>query len=85
MRENGYYWVKEFGHLDWCVAEFSNDYPRGIGWGMNNEYFEAAYFHEINPQRILTPDEQAERGEDDRLQAKCDAEHHEYINELNGE
>mgnify|MGYP003640489067 CR=1 FL=1 len=59
MRENGHYWVKEFAHLDWCVAEFSNDYPWGGGWGFNNTHLEDKDFHEINPQRILTPDEKA--------------------------
>ena len=64
MRENGYYWVKLGGDSDgWVTAEYEGHCNR---WSFINQWGEKydgddSHFHEINPQRILTPDEQAEK------------------------
>lgn len=56
MRENGYYWVK----LD-SDSKFEPAFKQGKYWLVmgDNDYYEDKDFHEINPQRILTPDEMA--------------------------
>ena len=55
MRENGYYWVK----LDVNCA-FEPAFKQGKYWLVMGvtDCHEDSDFHEINPQRILTPDEQ---------------------------
>ena len=56
MRENGYYWVKFF-----CEGAFEPAFNNGEYWLVlgNGEHYDECVFHEINPNRILTPDEKA--------------------------
>ena len=56
MRENGNYWVKPQVTSKWEVADSVDGYWWRVGdcYGANDSCFD-----EINPQRILTPDEKA--------------------------
>ncbi len=58
MRESGYYWVKLSKGGNWIIKKYNAalDKLSGDGW---SESFRGSDFHEINPNRILTPDEMA--------------------------
>ena len=59
MRENGYYWVKYQEQSNWTVARFAKGEDKDYEFSCDIAYYSESDLHEINPQRILTPDEQA--------------------------
>ena len=58
MRESGCYWVKLSKGGKWIIKKYNAalDKLSGDGW---SEHFKESDFYEINPNRILTPDEMA--------------------------
>ena len=78
-RENGHYWVKprhDYGKPE--VAEFIAG-----EWWIYGECLGSCdgCFYEINPTRILTPDEQEEKELNEALQSKADMAHQEYLDD----
>lgn len=55
-RKSGFYWVKFNENSDWCVFEYCAKYKIWISPGFDGS-FDDKHIHEINPNRIMSPDE----------------------------
>ena len=54
-RKSGSYWIKVFGQTNWRVAEYDEKSKRWQVCGY--EYAANDYIAQINPNRIMSPDE----------------------------
>lgn len=55
MLTDGYYWLKMFANSSWDLCEYSAEWDE-FEWA--RESVKSSDVYEINPARVLSPDEQ---------------------------